>query len=93
MSYVLVEDVAASWERYEQVARRLREGKPAGLILHAAGRTDEGFRIVEIWESESAWRVFAALAHDDSPHVVRGVHAEHVVHGGTEQAWGSGLAR
>ena len=93
MSYVLVEDVAASWERYEQVAARLREGRPAGLILHAAGKTDEGFRIVEIWESEAAWRFFAAPLDDDAPHVVRGLHAEHLVHGGTEQAWGSGLAK
>jgi hypothetical protein len=93
MSYVLVEDVAASWERYEELAAPLREGQPAGLILHAAGRTDEGFRIVEIWESEADWRRFADFLDDDSPHVVRGLHAEHVVHGRTEQAWGTGLAK
>jgi hypothetical protein len=81
MSYVLVEDVAASWERYEQLAAPLLAGAPAGLILHAAGRTDEGFRIVEVWESEDAWRRFADLLEDDAPHVVRTLVAEHVVYG------------
>lgn len=85
MSYVLVEDVAASWERYEQFAAPLREATPEGLILHAAGRTDEGFRIVEVWESEDAWRRFADLLDDDAPHVVRGLVPEHVVYGGREE--------
>jgi hypothetical protein len=57
MSYVLVGDVAASWERYEAIARSVSRG-PSGLVLHVAGPTDEGFRIVEIWESEAAWRRF-----------------------------------
>ena len=85
MSYVLVEDVAASWERYEQLAAPLREATPAGLILHAAGRTDEGFRIVEVWESEDAWRRFADLLDDDTPHVVRALVPEHVVYGEREE--------
>jgi len=59
MPYVLVEDVAASWESYERFAAGLVGRTPEGLILHAAGRTDEGFRIVEVWESEDAWRRFA----------------------------------
>lgn len=59
MPYVLVEDVAASWESYERFASGLVAKTPEGLILHAAGRTDEGFRIIEVWESEDAWRRFA----------------------------------
>ncbi len=58
MPYVLVEDVAASWEAYESFAAGVVGRTPEGLILHAAGRTDEGFRIVEVWESEDAWRRF-----------------------------------
>jgi hypothetical protein len=84
MPYVLVEDVAATWERYEQLAAPLRKATPAGLILHAAGRTDEGFRIVEVWESEDAWRRFADLLDDDSPHVLRALVPEHMVYGGRE---------
>jgi hypothetical protein len=85
MSYVLIEDVAATWERYEQLAAPLREALPAGLILHAAGRTDEGFRIVEVWESEDAWRRFAERVEDDPHHVVRTLVPEHVIFGGREE--------
>ena len=59
MPYALVEDVAASWESYERFAAGLVGHTPDGLILHAAGRTDEGFRIIEVWKSEAAWRRFA----------------------------------
>ena len=60
MPYAVVEDVAASWESYELIAADLEGTRPEGLILHAAGRTDEGVRIIEVWESEEAWRRFAA---------------------------------
>jgi hypothetical protein len=58
MSYVLVEDVPATWERYEPIARSLGSG-PRGLLLHVAGPTDEGFRIVEVWETEADWVAFS----------------------------------
>ena len=88
MSYVLVEDVAATWERYDRFAARLREAVPEGLILHAAGPTDEGFRIVQVWESEEAWQRFAALTDpvsSEPPPAVRVLHPEHVVYGGREE--------
>lgn len=89
VSYVVVEDVAASWERYEPIADALSESAPAGLILHAAGPTDEGFRIVGVWESEEAWREFAALlpAGSDSSdliHVFRALRPAHIVIGERE---------
>lgn len=59
MSYAVVEDVAASWESYERFAADFERSRPEGLILHAAGQTDEGVRIVEVWESEEAWHRFA----------------------------------
>lgn len=89
MSYVLVEDVPASWERYEVVARSLAWSAP-GLLLHVAGPTDEGFRIVEVWESEDAWRDFApafdrildAVDPDLRPRAaIRGLHPSHLVLG------------
>jgi len=85
MSYVLVEDVAARWERYERIAAPLREAIPDGLILHAAGRTEEGFRIVEVWDNEEAWRRFSGNLGDDSPNVVRALVPEHIIYGGREQ--------
>jgi hypothetical protein len=60
MSYVVVEDVAASWEHYRRFEEALAGPIPAGLIVHAAGPTEEGFRIVGVWESEEAWRSFLA---------------------------------
>ena len=85
MSYVVVEDVAASWEQYGRIADALEGSTPDGLILHAAGPTDEGFRIVGVWESEDAWREFAAQLDSGtvSPelvHVLRALRPKHVIY-------------
>jgi hypothetical protein len=85
MSYAVVEDLAASWESYEHVAADVQRRTPQGLILYAAGRTDEGVRIIEVWESEEAWRRFATdgdrtdgLA---APRYVRDLRPTHLVLG------------
>jgi hypothetical protein len=59
MSYALIEDVPASWEQYDHMARSVGQ-VPVGLLLHVAGPTDEGFRIIEVWESEADWLRFSA---------------------------------
>ena len=86
MSYVVVEDVAASWEQYQRFADALAGPAPAGLVVHAAGPTDEGFRIVAVWESEEAWqrfteRVSSAEATSAPLEVLRTLHPAHVVYG------------
>jgi hypothetical protein len=58
-------------ERYEETVRRLTGGKsrmetPAdwpvsGLLVHAAGQGDSGFRVVDVWESEDACRRFGDM--------------------------------
>ena len=55
-------------ERYEEVVRRLTGGKSRmespgdwpveGLLVHAAGQSESGFRVVDVWESEDAFRRF-----------------------------------
>ena len=55
-------------ERYEQSVARLTGGKsrlesPAdwpveGLLAHIAGEGANGFRVVDVWESEDAFRRF-----------------------------------
>lgn len=88
MSYALVEDVAASWENYETFSAALAANAPPGLIVHAAGPTDEGFRIIEVWESEEAWQRFAG-SHagsgdaelDGIPLVFRALRPRHVIYG------------
>ena len=91
VSYVVVEDVAASWEQYRRIADALSGSAPDGLILHAAGPTDEGFRIVGVWESEDAWRSFATQlnAGSDSPelvHAFRALRPKHVIYGVTQSS-------
>jgi hypothetical protein len=58
MPYAFVQDIAASWEQYQRFAAALEGPAPHGLILHAAGPTDEGFRIIGVWEDEDAWLRF-----------------------------------
>jgi hypothetical protein len=56
--YVLVQDIASSWAEYELRARPLVDPLPDGLMLHVAGATDEGVRIINIWDSEDSWQRF-----------------------------------
>jgi len=58
--YAYVQDVAASWEEYRRVAASLVDPAPAGLILHVAGPTDEGVRIIDVWETEASWQRYRA---------------------------------
>ncbi|MGH8999707.1 MAG: hypothetical protein ACRDY7_09995 [Acidimicrobiia bacterium] len=55
-------------ERYEQTVQKLtgksRMESPAdwpaeGLLVHIAGQSDRGFRVVDVWESEDAFKRFA----------------------------------
>jgi hypothetical protein len=55
-------------EQYEESVRKLTGGKsrvdsPAdwpteGLLAHIAGQGQQGFRVVDVWESEEAFRRF-----------------------------------
>ena len=54
--------------KYEETVRQLTGGRgpmksPAdwavpGLLVHAAGQGPNGFRVVDVWESEEAFRRF-----------------------------------
>jgi hypothetical protein len=92
MTYAFVNDVAASWEHYQRFAKAFEGPTPDGLVLHAAGPTDEGFRIIAVWESEDAWERFRADRLGADPETVthvpptfRALHAAHVVHGGARR--------
>jgi len=55
-------------ERYDEAIRRLTGGKSRvestadwpvdGLLVHAAGQGEHGFRVIDVWESEDACRRF-----------------------------------
>jgi hypothetical protein len=91
MVYAFVQDIASSWEHYERVAAAMTEPAPPGLVIHLAGPTDEGFRVIAIWESEASWKAFraarletaiAALGGPSRPEpTFRDLHAAHVVLG------------
>jgi hypothetical protein len=89
MSYAFVEDVAASRERYERFAAALAGSAPEDLILHAAGPSDEGYRIVVVWTSEEASLRFAERvappARSAPPPVFRALRPAHVVYGEREE--------
>jgi hypothetical protein len=53
-AFAVVYDVAASWEAHATTTPAPDVDAP-GLILHAAGPTDDGIRTIDIWESETAW--------------------------------------
>jgi hypothetical protein len=55
-------------ERYDEAIRKLTGGKSRvestadwpvdGLLVHAAGQGEHGFRVIDVWESEDACRRF-----------------------------------
>lgn len=55
-------------EKYEESVRKVTGGKSrvetpadwpvAGLLVHVAGQGEKGFRVVDVWESEEAFRTF-----------------------------------
>ncbi len=95
MAYAFVQDVASSWEQYERIAAAIAEPAPRGLVVHVAGPTDEGFRMIDIWESAEAWQRFqaerlapaiAALGGPARPQpTFRDLHPAHVVVGGARR--------
>ena len=86
MSFAFVQDFAATWQQYERFASAIAV-RPEGLVLHVAGPTDEGFRIIGVWESEAAWERFEAerqREHASAPPTrttFRGLQPKHVVYG------------
>jgi hypothetical protein len=58
MTYAFMQDIAASWQDYDRIMATTFDPIPFGLIVHLAGPTDEGIRIINLWESEQAWQAF-----------------------------------
>lgn len=56
-------------ELYDATIPKMTGGKPrmesaadwpvAGLLVHVTGETEQGFRIIDVWESEEAFGRFA----------------------------------
>jgi hypothetical protein len=80
MTYAIVSDVPASWEAYEPLRLARTNPIPSGLLIHVAGPTDEGFRLIDVWATRADWERFAPLdgasaGHTPAPAIVRELHA------------------
>ena len=58
MSYAFVQDISATWDRYLGIAEALQAAAPDQLVIHVAGPTEEGFRMIGVWDSREAWDRF-----------------------------------
>ena len=80
-------------DKYEEAVRRLTDGKsrlesladwPAeGILFHTAGQGENGFRVVDVWESEEAFGRFGEVlgadhAGDRCRRSSGGLHRAHV---------------
>lgn len=72
MAVVLVhQGPTVTRERYDETVRRLTDGKDRmespsdwpveGLLVHVAGEGPNGFRVVDVWESEEACNRFGEM--------------------------------
>ena len=64
MTYAVVCDIPASWETYEPLGKALVNPVPSGLLLHVAGPTDEGYRVIDVWATREDWERFRALRNE-----------------------------
>jgi len=56
---ILAEIPELTGEDYERVVQKVNEsGSPAGVLLHAGGPMEGGYRIVEVWETREAADAF-----------------------------------
>jgi len=72
LSVVLIhQGPTLSREKYEEVVRTLTGGKSRlesptdwpveGLLVHVAGDSPQGFRVVDVWQSEDACKRFGEV--------------------------------
>ena len=71
MPVVMVHDSpGVTQEQYEQVGARLTDGRGlsslsdwpvAGILSHTAGPTADGWRVIDVWESDEAFQRFGEV--------------------------------
>ena len=57
-TWAFVSDVPISREQYDRLDNELGADKPEGLIVHAAGESGSGVRIIDVWESKQQFELF-----------------------------------
>ena len=71
MPVLMVHDApGGTKEQYDEACSRLTDGRAlnslsdwstGGILSHAAGPTDNGWRVVDVWESEEAFQRFGQV--------------------------------
>ena len=57
MAWGFIQQLPVSRDQYEHVNREIGEDPP-GLILHTAAEKGGGIQVIDVWESEDAYRRF-----------------------------------
>ena len=57
MAWSFISELPISPEEYDALNGEIGEDPP-GLILHTSSRSENGMRIIDVWESETAYRQF-----------------------------------
>jgi hypothetical protein len=57
-TWAFVSDVPISREQYDKLDTELGGHNPEGLIVHAAGESGSGIRIIDVWESKQQFERF-----------------------------------
>jgi len=57
---VIFNNLGQTQEQYDAAVEELNlaESLPEGWIFHAAGPTEDGWRVVEVWESQEAFDAY-----------------------------------
>lgn len=90
-AYAQVQEFAASWAEFRSLSAAVYQPAPPGLLVHLAGPTDEGVRVISVWDSETSWRRFqdeqlepvreALSGSGRTLPTTRDLHAQHIVLG------------
>lgn len=58
---VIVELAGGTAEQYDAIIGEMKQGDwpPPHSVLHIAGPSDDGWRVVDVWESAEAFEAFA----------------------------------
>ncbi len=58
MTFASIDDIAVSWDVYERFLARLSASPPRGSVLQLAGPTEEGVRVIGVWQTEQDFESF-----------------------------------
>ncbi len=64
MAIAVLFEADGTWEQYEKALGKLDEagwGTPEGRLYHVAGPTDNGFRVVDVWDSSETLEEFGRV--------------------------------